>query len=53
MLNVVSSVLVRNNKILLSKRSPSLKIYPNLYEFPGGKVELGETLKEALKRELS
>jgi len=53
MLNVVGSVLVRNNKILLPKRSSSLKIYPNLYEFPGGKVEQGETLKEALKRELS
>ena len=53
MLNVVGSVLVRNNKILLPKRSPSLTKYPNLYEFPGGKVERGESLKEALKRELS
>ena len=52
MLNVVGSVLIKNNKILLPKRSANLKKMPNMYEFPGGKIEKGETLKEGLKREL-
>ena len=52
MLNVVGSVLIKNNKILLPKRSANLKKMPNKYEFPGGKVEENESLKEGLKREL-
>ena len=51
-LQVVGAVLVKNNKILLPKRSANLKKMPNKYEFPGGKVEQGESLKEGLKREL-
>ena len=53
MLNVVGAVLIQNNKILLPKRSANLKKMPNKYEFPGGKVEKSESLKEGLKRELS
>ncbi len=52
MLNVVGAVLIQNNKILLPKRSANLKKMPNKYEFPGGKVEENESLKEGLKREL-
>lgn len=51
-LQVVGAVLIKNNKILLPKRSANLKKMPNKYEFPGGKVEKGESLKEGLKREL-
>ena len=53
MLNVVGAVLIKNNKFLLPKRCVKLKKMPNMYEFPGGKVEKGEQLKDGLKRELS
>lgn len=52
LLNVVAAILIKNEKIYLVKRSSNLKDMPNKYEFPGGKVEPGETLKKALKREL-
>ena len=48
MLHVVGGVLIKNNKILLPKRSANLKKMPNKYEFPGGKVEENESLKEGL-----
>lgn len=51
-MNVVGAVLIKKNKILLPKRSKSLKKMPDKYEFPGGKVENNESLKEALIREL-
>ena len=52
-MNVVGAVLIQKNKILLPKRSDKLKKLPNKYEFPGGKVEEGESLTQALKRELN
>ena len=52
MLQVVGAVLLQDNKILLTKRSATSKSYPNKFEFPGGKLEINETHKQALIREL-
>lgn len=50
-INVVGAILLRDNKILCAKRGQS-KFLANLWEFPGGKIEPGETPQEALIREL-
>ena len=50
-LRVVAALVYRDGKILFTKRQKG-KHLPCLWEFPGGKVEEGETDQEALKREL-
>lgn len=51
MKNVTAAILVHDNKILIAKRGPRDKL-ANKWEFPGGKVEEGETPEECLKREM-
>ena len=53
MRNVVNALLLRQGSILLARRSPHRKAYPGLWSFPGGHVEAGETLEQALTREAS
>jgi 8-oxo-dGTP diphosphatase len=49
---VTAAALVdQDNRVLLSKR-PEGKSLAGLWEFPGGKVDAGETPEEALRREL-
>lgn len=50
-INVTGAVLTDGNKILAARRGPG-KALAGYWEFPGGKVEDGETLKESLAREL-
>jgi len=46
----VSAVIVKGNEVLLIKRIKQDKIY---YVFPGGGVETGESLEQALVREIN
>lgn len=48
---VAVGVLLRGDEFLLTTR-PAGKVYPGYWEFPGGKIEAGETVAEALRREL-
>lgn len=50
-LPVVAAIIKRDKKILLGQR-PEGGSLPGLWEFPGGKIELGELPEEALAREL-
>ena len=51
MLQVVAAILEREGRILIGRRKPEQR-HPLKWEFPGGKVEAGETLAQALAREL-
>ena len=49
-INVVAALIWQQNKFLICKR-PSGKARAHLWEFVGGKVEKGETMQQALRRE--
>lgn len=49
---VVAAALIDNNRNILVQRRPEGKAMSGLWEFPGGKVEAGETPAAALVREL-
>lgn len=49
-INVVAAVIYDGDKILITKRSGGE--FDGMWEFPGGKIESGETHREALEREL-
>lgn len=49
----VKAAIIRDEKdVLLLKRSKDAALYPKKYDLPGGNVENGETLKDALLREI-
>jgi len=48
---VAAALFDSDNRVLLAKR-PEGKAMAGLWEFPGGKVEIGETPENALVREL-
>ncbi|MFD3448256.1 (deoxy)nucleoside triphosphate pyrophosphohydrolase [Microbacteriaceae bacterium 4G12] len=52
-IHVVSAVIVENGKILCAQRGPTNRILPLKWEFPGGKIEEGESHQEALRREIN
>ena len=50
-IRVVAAVIEQDGRYLITQRS-SEAVFPLLWEFPGGKVEPGETDQEALLREV-
>ena len=48
---VAAAALIKDHKLFIAQR-PANKLPPLVWEFPGGKPEEGETLEQALKREL-
>ncbi len=46
------ALILEDNKLLLGRRAPYRKVYPNCWDVIGGKVEAGEGLEQALIREL-
>lgn len=53
MRNIVNALLIRDQTVLMVRRAPHRRAYPGLWSFPGGHVEVGETVDEALERELT
>jgi 8-oxo-dGTP diphosphatase len=51
MIRVVAAIMVRGNEILICQRTRH-QSKPLKWEFPGGKIELGEQPRDALRREL-
>lgn len=52
MIAVVAALIVRDGKLMIAQR-PAGKHMAGKWEFPGGKIEKGETPEQALERELS
>lgn len=49
-IEVVAAIIAQKNKIFATQRGYGK--WKGKWEFPGGKIELGETKEEALKREI-
>jgi len=50
--DVAVAVLIRDDGATLLAQRPGSKVYSGYWEFPGGKIEPGEPIAEALRREI-
>lgn len=52
-IQVVAAIIINNSKILCMQRNENkLPYISKKYEFPGGKIEIGETREQTIKREI-
>lgn len=51
MLTVTAAILIRGGKVLIGQRKTGKRM-AHLWEFPGGKLECGETPEQCLAREI-
>jgi 8-oxo-dGTP diphosphatase len=51
-IEVAVGVLIDTSGAFLLTSRPPGKVYADFWEFPGGKLEIGETVEQALRREL-
>ena len=49
---IVTGILKDNDLYLVVKRNDNDDLFPGAWEFPGGHIEVNETIFEGLKREL-
>jgi 8-oxo-dGTP diphosphatase len=49
---IVTGALVREGRVLLVHRNPNRRVYPDVWDLPGGHIETGETELAALAREM-
>jgi mutator protein MutT len=52
MTDAALALVQREGRWFLQRRDPGNPVLPGLWEFPGGKVEAGESVIECLRREL-
>lgn len=50
-IDVTAAIISRSDRVLAARRKPGLHL-AGYWEFPGGKIEAGETAENCLKREL-
>ncbi|KAJ3321408.1 hypothetical protein HDV06_004393 [Boothiomyces sp. JEL0866] len=51
-LKAAIGIIKNGNSVFMCQRSLKKSTYPGFWEYPGGKIEEGETPAEAIKREL-
>lgn len=51
MLETTAAIILKDNFVFIAQKGPEVR-FAHLWEFPGGKIDPGETPEECVKREL-